>query len=677
MAKIKQKRRPRTTTNITPPPPAIMPELADIVIGGVPKQLDVNFCCNHTCDNFGAGAASEAGKRAYKFTRPRDDWSWHLTCRICGQLQRMFNNVATESVFLHVLKNHMLYEYCEKYICLKDCNNKKCKKDQCELKRCENHRLNLYTHFGSKYVIKTNSERQNIFQARCKGDRCGAGLTVGKALGLYTNQEHVSRYMDDYGLFLRLVCNDNGPKSVMDILQCSATNYAASLRNLAAVSRQVSNYYFMRLLSPEMDLQDAHMHLYTDIIEIPVHTGGKSQRAATLGYIVTVTDYRQSYCVLAATPLFFPDEKHTHKLRTGLLTKCQHELNLAECFRQHAHLYLPGDPISLSKNTDTGETGETAYPPMGLDGFLMRDSYALLGHFLFLRKLTHRVGTVIHHFDGERTLRAPAMIAFSDRIKDKRCELVIASYLKTTKGKKLPDRNTARFTLQSKYRGQQGVLVNKDASLRRVDLLKNGIPDIREKIENAGQEYYKKQQTESEDKEKKRLERYRKKGEKAPPKPNHPILPFRVTQEDFWVSDPVPPSYEPGRRYLWLTRRLECSIEYELDLYLKATIQPIDSFFGALRATTSTTKRATSLPSQGNKKGYGSHAWLPANIVDEVTLRIFYWNFCVRRGSGKQPRASILKFYDGEESMDINDVFTSFRSGVFDRAREISSWAGI
>ena len=194
----------------------------------------------------------------------------------------------------------MPYKCCEKYICLKDCDKKECKKDHCELKRCENYRLNLYTHFGSKYVIKTNSERQNIFQARCKGDRCDAGLTVGKALGLYTNQEHVSRYMDDYGLFLRLVCNDNGPKSAMDILRCSATNYTASLKNLAAVSRQVSSYYFMRLLSPEMDLQDAHMHLYTDIVEIPVHTGGKSQRAATLGYIVTVTDYRQSYCVLAA-----------------------------------------------------------------------------------------------------------------------------------------------------------------------------------------------------------------------------------------------------------------------------------------------------------------------------------------------------------------------------------------
>ena len=676
MSKIKQKRRPRTTSLIEPPPPAIVPELDSISIGGVPGQLDVNFCTNHTCSNFGVGAAGKAAKRAYKFTRPRDDWSWHLTCLSCGQLQRMFNNIATETVFLHVVTNHMPYEYCEKHICMKDCDKKECKKEHCELERCENYRLNFYTHFGSRYVIKTNSFKQQIYQARCKGDRCGAGFVVGRALGLHTTKAHVSEHMNDYGLFIRLICNDNGPRSVMDIFQCSGTNYETHLQNLAALSKQVSGYYFMQLLNPRLNFQDTQMHLYTDIIEIPVHTGGESQRAATLGYIVTVTDYQQSYCVLAATPMFWRDDKKKHALRAELLNDCGHELNLAECFREHAHLYCPGEPISLSKNTETGETGETVYPLLGINGFLMRESYALLGHFLFLRKLTDRVGMVVHHFDGERTLRAPAIIAFSDRIEENRCEMVVASYLKTTKGKKLPDRNKARFTLQHKYRGQAGVVVNKDESLRRADLLANGIPNIREKIENASEEYFRKQHTEAEEKEKKRLEQYRKKGKSAPPS-ERPILPFRVTQEDFWVSDPIPPSYEPGRKYLWLTRRLEHSIEYEVNLCMKATIQPIDSFFAALRATTSTTKRATSLPSQGNRKGYGSHAWLPANILDEVTLRILYWNFIVRHGSGKQPRAYKLGIVDSDESMNINDVFTHFRAGVFDRAKEISAWAGI
>lgn len=679
MAKIKQKRRPNTTSEIEPPPPAIVPELTDISIGGEPAQLDVNFCTNHTCVNFGLGAASKAGKRAYKFTRPRDDWGWHLTCRACGQLQRMFNNNATDSVFLRVLKNHLPHEYC-KGVCVKECDKKKCKKEHCIMQRCDNYRLNLYEHFGRRYTVKTNSREQQIFQARCKGKingaRCGAVFSAGQPLGLHVEQEHASEYMNDYGLFVRIACNDNGPRSAMDILQCSATNYTTHLKNLAAVSRDVSGQHFMRLFDPGLNFHDARMHLYTDVVEVPIHTGGKAQRAATLGYIVTVTDLNRSYCVLAATPLFCSDDRKTHELRTELLNNCEVELDLAECFRDHAHLYPPGEPISLSKDTDTGETGETVYPPLGIDGFLMRDSYSLLSHFLYLRKLTDRVGMVVHHCDGERTLRAPMVIAFSDRIRDNRCEIVISSYYKITKGKKIPDRQKARFTLQNKYRGQAGVVVNKDESLRRADLLANGIPDIRKTIEKAGIEYYQKQTNEAEEKEKKRLARYRKSGKSAPPKPDYPILPFRVTQEDFWVADPVPPSYEPGRRYLWLTRRLEHSIEYELELYMKATIQPIDSFFGALRATTSTTKRATGLPSQGNRKGYGSHAWLPANIIDEVTLRIFYWNFGVRYGSGMKPRAYKLGIYDDDESMDINTVFTTFRTNVFARAREISSWVG-
>ena len=107
------------------------------------------------------------------------------------------------------------------------------------------------------------------------------------------------------------------------------------------------------------------MHLYTDVVEVPIHTGGKAQRAATLSYIVTVTDLNRSYCVLAATPLFFSDDKKTHELRTELLTNCEDELDLAECFREHAHLYPPGEPISLTKNTDTGESGETVMCTMG------------------------------------------------------------------------------------------------------------------------------------------------------------------------------------------------------------------------------------------------------------------------------------------------------------------------
>ena len=373
-SEIKQKRRPNTTSVIEPPPAATAPELlTGINIGGEPGQLDVNFCTNHTCSNFGVGASGEAGKRAYKFTRPRDDWGWHLTCRACGQLQRMFNNTAADTVFLHILKNHLPHEYCQRKVCVRECDKNKCKKEYCVMQRCDNYRFSFYEHFGRRYNIKTNSQGQQIFQARCKGningERCGAVFSAGQPLGLHAEQEHASEYMTDYGLFMRVICNDNGPRSAMDILQCSGTNYSTHLKNLAAVSRDVSGHHFMRLLDPRLNFQDAHMHIYTDIVEVPIHTGGRSQRAAKLGYIVTVTDLNSSNCILAATPLFFPDDRKTRELRTELLTNCEDELNLAECYRPHAHLYFPGEPKSLSKNTDTGESGETTYPPMGLNGF--------------------------------------------------------------------------------------------------------------------------------------------------------------------------------------------------------------------------------------------------------------------------------------------------------------------
>ena len=609
----------------------------------------------------------------------------------------MFNNAAADSVFSYVLKRHLPHEHCIR-------------------EDCSNYRVNAYELFVSRkaaararkqknterarggYEIRGRDVKRSIYQVRCKGringKTCNYSFQLGQAFGLHTRKKYKSRYLKDYGLFVRTVCNDNGPSSVRDILQCSGNNYYSHLENLAAVSTGISGYHFMKLLMQETALQQAHMRLFSDIIEVPLHVGGKVMRAATVKYMVTVTDYKESYCVLAATPLFYPDD-NKHTLRKYLIEHCQPELKLAECFRKHAYLYMPGKPLSRMKGKDKSKAGKTTYAPKGLDGYLITESYALLGHFMFLRKLVDQVDTITHHFDGERTLRGPAIIAFSDRIKEERCEIVVASYFKDTKYKQKPKKNRkeARWTLQDTYRGQEGIAIEKDESLRRIDLMTTGIPAIREEIEKSIQAREEKENTQAAEKAKKQncdtaaevegAEGTEKADEADGVEGTDGVEgagdnATSSGKKDFWVDDPIWPKYERERRYLWLTRRKEKSIEYEADLYMTATLQPIDMCFAAFRHTTSTVKRAANLPSQGNKRGYGSHAWKPINIINEVVLRTFYWNFVVRfddESDRDEARARKFGIYD-QRTVNINKTFPDFRRGIFKRAEEITQWLG-
>ena len=660
------------------PEPVIVPELAGITIGGTPGQLDVNFCTNHVCKHFGLDAASGLEAGVYRFSKLRTDRNWQLICKGCGIPRNMFNNEAADSVFSYVLKRHLPHEHCIR-------------------EDCSNYRVNAYERFvprkaaaragkqkntehpGGGYEIRSSDVEHSIYQVVCKGRRdgktCGYLFQLGQAFGLHARKKYKSGYLKDYGLFVRTVCNDNGPSSVRDILQCSGNNYYSHLGNLAAVSTGISGYYFMKLLRSDTALQQAHMRLFSDLIEVPVHVGGKKMRSATVKYLVTVTDYNGSYCVLAATPLFYPDD-NKHTLRKHLIKDCQPELKLAECLRKHAHLYMPGRPLIRMKAKDKSKVGKTLYAPKGLDGYLITDSYALLGHFLFLRKLLNQVGRITHHFDGERTLRVPAIIAFSDRIKEQRCEIVVVSYDKDPKYKKSPKKNRkeARWALQDTYRGQEGVALDSDDSLSRADLIATGIPAVREEIEKSLQAHEEK----AAGKAKKQQGGTDEEADGASGTDGAGGRAIRFQKKDFWVDDPIWPKHERERRYLWLTRRKEKSVEYEADLYMTATLQPIDMCFAAIRNTTSTVKRAANLPSQGNKRGYGSHARKPINIINEVVLRIFYWNFVVRFDdeSGRdQARARTLGIFD-KRTIDINETFPDFRRTIFERAEEITRWLG-
>lgn len=690
------------------PRPAKAPELLPnarnpegIRIGGTAGEIDVNFCLNTACGNFGL-PWHQARDRGQGYRILRQQNALRIQCTECAIVRKIYNNEAVNKMFLHTLKNALAHEYCNK--------------------ECENHRVNFYEHFGTRY--KRAARRSG--EARCL--QCGARFHAGQAFRLHGKGHSNTgnyRYIRDYTLFMKLVCNNVGPSPAIDILDCHPENYYSVLHNLAATCNAVSAAYLMRLQSKEYAKSEGNIRLYSDIMEITIHLGGDETQHCHLKYLVTVTDFGNSFFVLAGTPMFFPAKGS--RLERQLIDSG--EGDLLECHRDHAHL-LWGGVVRYEDRRFTADA-RTLWTVTGLDGYFIQSSYGALGHFLVLRKMLAAFKQVTHYVDNERVLYMAALTAFADRIRENRCDVVLIAHSKTlskeTAGKEnsaayaaleevFPERNSEiqddeepdeeRKQAEQKYK-ENLKRSQKEFEKRKAAFRRKKIAELVGKIglqfREAVEEYKNLQPAieksrrwpnreahvfgRSLDKGVPWLEkRYRKRANWDAAKKKNAASPQRerlmTPRVALWVRDPFPPVNEPRRGFLWLTRGLSWEdSEREVRLYMDGKLQPVDTFFASLRQVSSVAQRPPPLAGTGGR-AFKSMAQLPQAAISELALVRFRWNFMRRRRTGKEgnvkadsiPRAHNLGIL-GEEALTMTQT-RRFRAGVFRRAQEITKWLG-
>ena len=117
------------TPKYEPPPPAKTPEFEA-------GMIDINFCHNPLCSNFGLSwhqsELMQNNKQSYKARTSSDCHT--LVCTKCNKTMTLSNNQAVNSMFLWTVKNTLLHEYYPN-------------------KTCENYRVNLYENWDSLYGI--------------------------------------------------------------------------------------------------------------------------------------------------------------------------------------------------------------------------------------------------------------------------------------------------------------------------------------------------------------------------------------------------------------------------------------------------------------------------------------------------------------------------------------------
>ena len=711
-----------------------------IRIGGTAGRLDVNFCLNTTCGNFGR-SWQQARRRGQPYRVLKKPNNLSLKCRECGQGRKLYSNQAVDAMFRHILKEHLLHDYCE-------------------TDTCENYRINFFERYGKEdgYEMVSMDPENSEYVARCK--RCKGRLTVGVPW-----RRHRKSKKDDLQFFMKLVCNNNNPSNVMEILDYGERKYYSTLSNLARACDYLSGRYLMKLQSKAFiesehyRRNDGCMRLYSDIMEITVVLSGEENRTTTMSYLVTTTDYEGSFFVLAATPMFVLADITEGELSQRAL---DWEAEVFECEQPHAHLLWGGTHVDAQK-------AAAEFPVVFLDGYFVRSGYGAIAHFLVLRKMLSRIGRIIHYIDNEQVLRIGAVTAFADKIRSGECDVVAVRIRQSMKPDEIREHGiqTAQQMLQEqatareRARHKKGDDLGPDAWQRyRLNAMTEVVSRVGERVVEA----LAKLETTREAADKKNYWRWKHaddlayvfgmglslrnptvnsskagKDEQADDESEDDADEFTVdgaedveagddnpdntdseaTGENeadgdkqdsaaaddnkaagnkkkkivldplnLWIKDPRSPSFEPERAFLWQSRRLEKNIaagrrrpkdiNKEVALYMKGKHQPVDTYMAALRQTASVAERAHLVASVRFSAGYISNSRRLKPIIAELALQRFYWNFMRRRRTSKGDR-----HIPRAKNLGLSvpralrvDRAGKYRHRVFEWARDITKWLG-
>ena len=584
-----------------PAPPVKIPEL-----GG---DFDMNFCHNVACNNFGVSwyQSDLDNKNAYSAKKTSKNANLKdvtFKCLKCLKKYTAYDNQALDIIFLRSLKNTLLHAYCQN-------------------SDCSNYRINFYEN-KEKYGIKDKNKKQ-IYCRYCKPNKI---ISVGTPTRL--RKENISP--ESIKLFIKLICNNNGPRAVIDILECNPDFYTARLNNISNMLRDVAGYFLMKLNNPNHKISTETICVYTDILRLSVHAPHAHEDSYVfLDLIISSTNYNDSTFILAATPSFYSDSNNI----------IQKDVMNNRFLKKYSSLYLMGDVKTKPKN----KHDNPKYYPTNIGGYFIRKNYLVTAHYLVLRKILSNAKQIILYNDPESIVFKGAVSAFADRIKQKTCDVVVVSTAKkcNTSAKNINIEREIAITSEEK-----------DAHQKKRNIeLKKRVCKVHKKLKQIISNPDKAQAF-----------------SKVLTTPN-------VSKKYLWIADPTPPIHEQSRRFLWMTRRLNENMDYEVELYKQGKLQPIDMPFAVFRKTVSFCTRPSMVASTVNATGYDSHARLPMNIFNELTINIFYWNHQLRHLGERYKKECDTRGYNLEvtnnKPITIEDII-NWREKVFERAEKITGW---
>ncbi|MFK5947616.1 MAG: hypothetical protein QM500_02455 [Methylococcales bacterium] len=547
--------------------------------------IQVNFCKNPLCDNYGIPASSVIKP---KYSRQQDSYYIvragrkpvaRLHCKVCGEQFPIKSNLG-----IHEEVNR-IGSYLNPAI-----------EPSCPSESCSNHAVGIsagklaYQSFGK---TKSGSKRY-----KCKS--CGKSFSVKNAT---TGQKSPHKNK----LIFKLLMNKSPFRRICEVADVSMSTIYAKINFLhkqclafvAHRERQLINGKHIKRLYISVDRQEyvVNWSKRSDKRNIVLSAVGSADNST--GYVFQMNlNYDQN---------INPEKTDSHSKEINDCTE-------KHAYRQYARLWLDCDykeslkysitnkKISLSLNDKIEKTyNETigrddievseivdnrqALPQKGMQ---VHAEYTLYGHFLHLKKLFNGVEKLRFFLDQDSGIRAACLSAFQQKIMARTCD---AFYVRLNKNLTVDEkRRVLRNSRESFSKAQK----------EHPELTKNEIKLllIKKRIDS---------------------------------------MPEIGKWKDKWLLHPFPNMSEPEKAVCYLTDYDDYDEEHQAWLYNKASMHGIDYFFMLVRRRLSLLERPISTSSGAWRRWFGYSAYNPDIIVKLLDIFRVYYNYCLTGQDKKTP----------------------------------------
>ena len=573
--------------------------------------LQVNFCKNPVCPNFGNPASTEKQSRG-RYTKPREDTyivtgtehKFGLLCGRCGDNPPFKSNLA--------IREEM--ERMSDYLT-------PAKEPSCPKESCDNYLVDITTPKAYYSFGKTKFGSQRY---RCR--LCNTTFAVSSRPTLR------QRLPDANETVFRLLVNKMPLKR---ICETANINMVTLYRKIDFIHKQCLSFaasHERRL--PEMNIP--RLYLAVDRQNYIINWSNAGDKRNILLNALGTADNATSYvfgihvnydAVIDAKSV----ERDADRIGDN---------SLRPPFRRYARVWLAKDYLTSigtnqarrakkkSRLRDSIEDGyteavaredvenpdfQTADTSLPFNGMLVHSDYTLYGHFFFLRSLLANVGKIRFFLDQESGIRAACLSAFWREVLEKRCDAFYVRVnkdltinqkrtLKAKGNKELADFRAANPAYEQMTNHELRLIVIKERLRELVDMGK---------------------------------------------------------WHDRWLFYPFPDMSEPEKAICWLTDLHDRAYDDDhlARLYSKATLHGIDRFFMQARRRLSLLERPIATPSSEGRKWHGYSPYNPAMVGKLLDIFRVFYNY-VEAGDDKKTPAVRIGLV--EKPASLNEILANY-----------------
>lgn len=547
----------------------------------VPYAVDgiqVNFCKNPTCSNYGVPASVKKqprgpgarlrGRDNYKIQASGTQWPF-LKCLQCNEHPPTKNNLAIQEEFSRL----------SDYLKPKE-------EPSCPEPSCSNHAKGI--NLGKGYYHSFGKTKSGSRRYRCKV--CGKTFSIGKST-LRQKKPHLNK------LIFKLLMNKSPFRRICEVAEISPKTLYDKINFLYKQCQIFVGNRERRLLD---GMPIRRVYVGVDRQDYMVNWTNRMDKRNTILHAIGSADNETGYVFgmhLNFDPLPDPRKVEQEAFAIG-------DYGLPHPFRRYARLWLMCDYIEAIDRKNKKKTGKgkgsladeirdtyaealsredievfeslNGFTQLPQKGMQVHAEYTLYGHFFLLNKLFTGVEKVRFFLDQDSGMRAACLGAFQSEIQARKCD---AFYVRINTKMTVPERQTALRKSRNEFRRVQKMHQKLSKNEVKLLLIKQRLASMIE----IGK------------------------------------------WKDRWLTHPFPDMSEPQKSICYLTDYGDYDEDHLSWLYNKASMHAIDRFFMQVRRRLSLLERPIASASRAGRMWHGYSSYNPESIIKVLSIfRVFY-----------------------------------------------------